>query len=297
MRFYFLSDRPCALKIGGIYVGMTGGAEKFMNIDPSDGILCEFIPASMAYSPISFVLSDAFKPDERIKQYFLPEAVALYAHDFLFSDTSLKLIRQEKYSDCVATLFAQGKVFASIENAEGIFTYPLPEEFLNGNIYRRENCIIFFCGSHLAVINALGEKQFLTPVISCSFSAAVKAEIPLSDSLRHTAEAEWILSDRAERVKYNISEGGAPNERTVLLALCESLLYGFSPALCASENLNKKITALKSFLGDYKEVIYLGENAVGLAYKKEENAYTVIPFTADLLEGKVDNVKEIDCSP
>lgn len=292
MRFYFLSDRPCALKLGGIYVGRTGGAEKFMNIDPADGILCEFIPASEAYSPVTFIINDDFTPGERIKEYFLPNAVALYAHDFLFADTSLSLIKQEKYSDCSATLFAQGKVFASVENAEGIFTHALNESFLNGNIYRRENCIIFFSGDYLAVINVAGELLIFTPVISCSFSAALKAEIPLFDCLRHTAKAEWILSDKAERIKYEVSGENTPNAATAALALAEGLLYGFDISFCATDSLNKKITALKSFLGDYKEVICLGENVIGLAYKREDNAHTVIPFTADLIEGKVDNIKE-----
>lgn len=292
MRFYFLSDRPCALKLGGIYVGMTGGAEKFMDVDLGDGILCEFIPASPSYSPVTCVIDDTLKPNERLKEYFLPSAVALYAHDFLLADGSLRLIRQETYSDCTATLYAQGRAFACIENDRGTFTHPLPECFLRGNIYRGGDCIIFYCGSMLAVVSAAGEMQFITHVSSCSFSPALKAEIPVFDCARHNIKVEWILSDRAERVSYSARPTLQPGAAAVFLALVESLMYGFDVSPYVTEELGKKTAALKEFLGDYEEALYLGENVAGLAYKREENACTVIPFTADLLNGRVDNVRE-----
>jgi len=294
MKFYFLSDRPCALKIGGLYVGVTGGAERFMNVDPADKILCEFIPASPLFAPVSFIADENFTPTDNIKEYFLPGAVLFYAHDFLFSDGSMKLIKQEKYSDCAATLFVQNKVFASVENSDGIFTYPLDSSFLCGNIYRREECVIFFSGSYLAVVSARGKLEIYTPVRSCEFSAAIKAVIPLFDCMRHTVEAEWILSDGAERVKYSPSPSRPSPPETALLALTEGLICGFDVSPYATEGLLGKMDALKSFTGDYKEAIYLGENAVGLAYEREKNSFTVVPYEGKLVDGKVDSLREID---
>lgn len=292
MKFYFLSDRPCALKIGGIYVGTTGGAEKFMDIDPQDKILCEFIPFSPLYRPVSFVVDGDFKPAENVTEYFLPGAIVLYARNFSFADGSMRLIKQEKYSDCAATLFAQGKVFASLENADGIFTFELNDAFLKGEIYRREGCILFYGGGYLAAVSVKGNLEFFTPVSSCEFSAAVKAEIPAGDCLRHSFSAEWVLSDGAERVKYSPSPSSPAPPEIALLALTEGLEKGFDVSPYVTERLYKRLNALKNFFGDYKEEIYLGENLVGLAYEMEEYAFSVIPFTASLIGGKVDSVKE-----
>jgi len=294
MKFYFLSDRPCALKIGGIYVGMTGGAEKFMNIDPADKILCEFIPASPRYLPVSFVADEDFLPTENVREYFLPSAAAFYAHDFILSDGAMRLIKQEKYSDLVATIFVQGKVFLSLENSDGIFTYELDESFLHGEIYRREGCVIFYSGSHLAVVNAKGELQFFTPVLSCEFSSTVKAEIPAYDCMRHTFSAEWILSDRAERIKYLSSPSRPASAEIALLALAEGLLKGFDVSPYITENLSGRLGPLRNFFGDYKEAIYMGENVVGLAYQRDKNSFFVVPFVGVIVGGKVESVKEYE---
>lgn len=283
---------PCALKIGGIYVGTTGGAEKFMDIDPTDKILCEFIPFSPLYKPVSFVVDDDFKPSKNVREYFLPGAIALYARDFFFADSSMRLIKQEKYSDCAATLFAQGKVFASVENAEGIFTFELNDTFLKGEIYRREGCIIFYSGSYLAIISIRGKMEIFTPVLSCEFSATVKAEIPAGDCLKHSFFAEWILSDGVERIKYSPSPSVPAPKELAIIALAEGILKGFDVSPYVTEALYKRLDALKNFFGDYKDVIYLGENLAGLAYERDSYAYSVIPFTASLTDGKVDNVKE-----
>lgn len=294
MKFYFLSDRPCALKIGGIYVGTTGGAEKFMDIDRADKILCEFIPFSPLYKPVSFVVDDDFKPAENVWEYFLPEAIVLYARDFLFADGSMRLIKQEKYSDCAATLFVQEKVFASLETSDGIFTFALNETFLKGEIYRREGCVIFYSGSYVAVVSVRGTLELFTPVSSCEFSAALKAEIPARDCMRHTFSAEWILSDGAEKIKYSPSPSSPAPQEIALLALCEGLLTGFDVSPYVTEALYKRLGALKNFFGNYKEAIYLGENLVGLAYEREEYAFSVIPFKASLVGGRVDSVKEFE---
>jgi len=157
-----------------------------------------------------------------------------------------------------------------------------------------ENCILFRSESALAAVNVRGELQFFTPVISCGFSSVVRAEIPAFDCMRHTFSAEWILSDVAERIKYTPSASFPAPEELAVTALAEGLLKGFDVSAYITEKLNGKLNSLKKFLGDYKEVIYMGENIAGLAYERAKNSLLVVPFKGVFSEGKIDSLTEYE---
>lgn len=295
MRFYFLSDRPCALKLGGLYVGRVGGTQKFMDIDPSDNILCEFIPANGKYLPCSFEIDEDFLPPEGIKEYLFPNAVALYAEDFIHRDSTLKLLLQENFPDCTASVFVQGRVQVSVENERGIFTHVLSDSFENCRIERKENCIVLFGEGETAVLNAAGELLLRKETISARLDEELEAVVPFADSMNHYAECKWRLTDQAELTEYKIACRFPPRENMLLYALTESLLIDADVKDFVTPSLYEKIRSLKNFLGNYLSVLFVTPEVAGLAYQIKENVFRVDYYTAEYKDGKIDNIREKEC--
>ena len=88
MKIYFLSSRPCALMLGGVYFGMTDSFERFAEIEPKDNVFAEFIPEGAL--PVGFFITEKlrFSPPQGCEIYILRDGVAVYARDFPPSDFS-----------------------------------------------------------------------------------------------------------------------------------------------------------------------------------------------------------------
>ena len=127
MRIYFLSSRPCALKVGGVFFGAVDSFERFAEINLSDRLFIEFIPENAL--PVSFFLTEniRFEPPQRCEVYLLRNAIAIYARDFPPSDFTLRPITQIADENCLATVFCQGGVHLSIQTDKNFFTSPLPQ--------------------------------------------------------------------------------------------------------------------------------------------------------------------------
>ena len=65
MKIYFLSSRPCALMLGGVFFGMTDTFERFAEIEPKDNVFAEFIPEGAL--PVGFFITEKlrFSPPEQ----------------------------------------------------------------------------------------------------------------------------------------------------------------------------------------------------------------------------------------
>ena len=65
MKIYFLSSRPCALMLGGVFFGMINRFERFAEIEPKDNVFAEFIPEGAL--PVGFFVTEKlrFSPPEQ----------------------------------------------------------------------------------------------------------------------------------------------------------------------------------------------------------------------------------------
>ena len=54
MKVYFLSQKPSALTLNGVYLGMIDGFERSVELNPDDKILAEIAPAG--FVPLRFVI-------------------------------------------------------------------------------------------------------------------------------------------------------------------------------------------------------------------------------------------------
>lgn len=121
MKIYFLSSRPCALMLGGVFFGMTDTFERFAEIEPKDNVFAEFIPEGAL--PVGFFITEKlrFSPPEHCEVYILKDGIAVYASDFPPSDFSLKIVSQERFIDNLVTVFRQGALQLSLETSKGFF--------------------------------------------------------------------------------------------------------------------------------------------------------------------------------
>ena len=142
MKIYFLSSRPCALMLGGVFFGMTDTFERFAEIEPKDNVFAEFIPEGAL--PVGFFITEKlrFSPPEHCEVYILKDGIAVYASDFPPSDFSLKIVSQERFIDNLVTVFRQGALQLSLETSKGFFVSPLPPCFETCSI--RYECGLFF---------------------------------------------------------------------------------------------------------------------------------------------------------
>ena len=96
MKIYFLSSRPCALTLNDAYFGLTDRFERFAEISLKDNVFVRFSPENA--QPIGFFLNESVRhtPPVGCEVYLLPNALAIYAHDFPPHDLTLKIVTHLK---------------------------------------------------------------------------------------------------------------------------------------------------------------------------------------------------------
>lgn len=263
-----------------------------MNIDEKDNILCEFIPADGEFLPVSFIIGENLSPPNGIKIYILRNAVAVYAENFIRSDGSMKLLSQKKYPDCTVSVFVQGRVQASIETRSDIYTSSLPDCFFKSGIERINDCIIIRSDEAVAVMNTEGKLLLSTKARDVNTGETLSAVIPFADSMLHFAECEWECSSSLKPINYVIKSRLQPKDGLLIYAVTESLLIGAQIKDFVSESLYEKRDKLKKFLGNYLSVVYITDDVAGLCYEIKKNVFRVDYYTADLKDGKIDNIRE-----
>lgn len=288
MRVYFLSEKAGVLFLNGIALGAVDLFERVCEIDPKDGIFCEVKAAG--YTDVSFVFNEAFllDPPPQIKLYYTEGALAVYACDFIRSDPSMKVLAQERFSDCRLTLFLQGKLQLEYSRGANFKLIPLPDYLENGKIFRIGHEFLIEAEEGFALLSAEG--NFITAsrgkVIEKDY--ALTAEIAFGDSTGHTALCKW---ENGAMTSCTIRTRRDPNEATFALALFESALIGADFAQYLCDALQEKAGAFKEFLGNYTSVVLSDvPSRVGLVYPRKERIFDVRYFTVTVQDGKITNV-------
>ena len=156
MKIYFLSSRPCALMLGGVFFGMTDGFERFAEIEPKDNVFAEFIPEGAL--PVGFFITEKlrFSPPDHCEVYILKDGIAVFAKSFPPSDFALKLVAQQRFRENLVTVFRQGDLQISIETSKGFFISPLSPCFEPCKIFWEHGLFFVEGQGALAAFNAAG---------------------------------------------------------------------------------------------------------------------------------------------
>lgn len=281
------------MKLGGLYVGLTGGADYFLDLDVSDGILCEFIPTDPRFLPLSFVIDENFLLSPPVKTVVCPTAILVTAERFLRADSTMKLIAQREFPSFTASVFLQGTFQASLDFGDNVITLPLSEEYESATIELKENFLIFCGRNHLTIADLSGNILLQTPFLAYSLGETVlTVTIPYFDSRNHSAQNEYSFEEGFPLIRSELTAGFPAGRELTLYALLEGLLIGADVKEFVSESLFSRLDDFKEFLGNYVSVLFLTTSIAGLVYPAGGNLFRATYFTAEYENGKIDNLKE-----
>lgn len=301
MKMYFLSSTPCALRLGGVFFGMTDRFERYAEIDLRDNLLVEFIPENAL--PITFFLTEniRFTPPAHCEVYLLKDGIAIYAAQFIPTDFTLKTLWQKRLGDTLCTVFSQGALQLSLQSPTTAFTAYLPPAFCDFNA---ELCgdFILFSGTannekRLLVFRKDGEKMLDERILSFSIlGESLRAELPLSERLGRTAVCVWSLENGSfTRTEFTLrtQENTLPHSIAIpdgLLAYAffESVLIGANYADLLCDELIPTANKIVAFLGDFIAVTLTDDPCeCGLVRKIGERLYSLSYYRIKTQNGRI----------
>ncbi len=297
MKIYFLSDRPCALSLNGVYFGRTDAFERFADVTLSDGVYAQFSPENAL--PIGFFLTENLRssPPEGCEVYLLKDALAVYAYGFPPRDFALRVLAQKREGELLATLFCQGALQLSVESPAGFFNATLPPSFARGRLAVHGKWIVARTEERLAVFDETAAKLLDERALEYEIEGArVTAVLPLSDSRNRTAKCTWDLSEGGRLLEFSLQEraeaDSPPSEGLLAYAFFETVLLGGDFARFLSEELRRDAERIRAFLGNFIAVtLTKEENVCGLVRKKGERLYAVDEISVDIAEGRIIDVR------
>ena len=300
MRIYFLSSQPCALRLGGVFFGLTDRFERYAEINLADNIFVEFLPENAL--PITFFLNEniRFLPPEHCEVYLLKDGIAIFAAEFTPTDFSLKTLWQRRFGDTLLTIFSQGRLQLGVQTPQNVFSAYLPPTLFDFDGQLHNGYVLIsgktHRGNHLLVFRETGEKVLDEEVLSFSLSGDIlRAELPLAEHLGRTALCTWSLKkedfERTEFILRTATKDENPHaipEDLIAYAFFESVLIGANYTEFLCEELVQNADKIVDFLGDFLSVILTDDPLnCGLVRKKAERLFSVSYYRVKLQNGKI----------
>ena len=287
MKVYFFSEKPSALTLNGVYLGMIDGFERSVELDPDDGVYVEITPADCL--PLRFTIDQdfLFSPPPQINLYYTDSAVAVYAFGFVREDQTLKVLQETRLGNAHFTIYRQGGLYLRFDYGKTC-VHPLDDGFEECEIKEIDDGYLLIGKTNFLLLDRNGNVFVRSEGEVLEAGETLKAEIPFHDALGHTVISEW----RGGRLlSSSIRTKRAPTEATYALALFESLLVGGDPAPYLHEKIRDKADSLREFLGNYLSVVLCDEtNRIGLVYERKKGVYDVRYFYVSVEEGKISNI-------
>ena len=308
MRIYFLSYVPAVLKLNGIYVGGIDGFERHIDVDLSDRIFAEILPAENL-QPANFFIDEDFikKPPEFADVYFDGSDAFIYIRNYAVKDIKLKVIFQRRFCGNLITVFSQGGVYLAAEGAVCELT-PLPTCFKEleseENAIAGKDVLALKSGNRLVLISESGKIIFSNPVEKYAFGDNFTVTAAFETCL--ACKAECVYSYDGENLKLISSrtyETEPPDDSVLHFAFFESVLTCGDYASYLHSDIKDRADDIKGYLGDFVSVtvptekfytLHPGERAAGLVYPKGENLFEIKYFAAEIKDKKISNIYPVE---
>lgn len=313
MYYYFSCDKKIAIKLDGAYLGLADKQNvKGCNID-SDNVFVELFPVGGAFEPINFLLcSDTLQnPSPSLSITNLKGGYLVNANCSI-KTMPFKVICQQKYRECMPTLFSDNGLKLSIETPKDFFADEF--DFYTENVEFSTNYIdgfpllsAFFPTEKLLSLYSLTptiKRVFYKQVECFDFSSNLSTTEKVKDILKHTIVCEWgfdgdILKEKHRTVNTTINyEREKFSDNILPFIFIEEYIVRGDYAKFLSENMQKNANKLPGYLGDIIGVMppppFRRFNEIGLIYKKSDNLYTVDYLTSTIKDGKMDNIKRTE---
>ncbi len=293
MKIYFLSAKPCALTLNGVFYGITDTFERSADITLSDRIYAQFSPEGEL--PIGFFITEELRssPPAGCDVYLVKDGIAVYAHDFPPIDFTLRLLGQKRQGELLASLFTQGKTQLSIDSPSGLFTSAMPPSFEGGTLDFQGDFVLVKGEGVLGIFNRNCKRLFWERVSAYTLEEnRLHATLPLFDRLQRSAQTEWELTETECRLRSftlrQQSEEKEPPSALLAYAFFESILLkaDFTPFLC--DELVADAEQIRAFLGEFFSVLPTNsENECGLVRQKGERLFSVDYYSVRIEKGKI----------
>lgn len=318
MIYYFLSNVPAAVKIGGIFKGLALTEPLKLDLSfPSPFI--EVCPEKNGYgAPLGFIAGTEFlsDPPERVTVTDLKGGYAV-CFDFTRIEKDFKSIAVYRTPFAIVNVFSQSGYFISIETQFDFFTEELPLTAESAEFFvsrDKTTLVIGLTGDKKAVaaydISGKVKKTFCEEVSDFTLGEETLTSLNREDVAKHSvvikySPARGTLSVINKEIRQD--ENFSPARlitQVVPYAFLEEFLVGgdFKNYLAGGvyDNANK----LKPYLGDFIGVLppprfitdgrSENENIAGLLYKKTERTYYTEYFCFTVRGGKILNLKKLD---
>ncbi len=311
MTVYFVSSTPAALRLDGKYVGIIDSFARRTELCVPLRAFAEAAPSDNR-QPVNFMLDGAFlsSPPDFASVCLMGGDALVRIRKYLSKDSAPSVIWQTRFAGNLVTLCRMGSVMLCSENSSAgganicrmdeSYALSSPEEGTVGT-----SPVLFISAARrLAVLSEGGKVVFDNPATSFSQGDMLRVTVPFRTctgaafecAYSYDGEAFTLASGRtAERI--------LAGEEIRHFAFFESVLTRADPASYLSPGLRERAGELSSYLGQFVDVIIPPqklyektgeERAAGLVYPAAKNAYIVKFYAADMREGLVENIREVE---
>jgi len=306
VRVYFISCINAGLKLNGVYAGVIGSFEKFIDIERGAEILAEAVPDGN-FLPRNFFINDKFfSAPPPFADVYLCDGEAVVSLSFYESaETELKIIAQTNLDGLIITLFrAGGRVYLSCDGGE-CSLYELSRSFENAEISQTKiggYPVATVSGKGcLCVISQEGKRVFYNPAESFKTGDMLEVTINFKSCAGYFAECQFAYDGREMKLVKSVTKARREVDESVMhFAFFESVLTGADSTRYLSDELKGKAGVLHEFLGDFVDVVIPHSTfyekhgdikAAGLVYPLSKNLFEVKYYAVDIVDDKIDNIK------
>ncbi len=289
MRIFFLSEKPCVLRVNGLWLGRVDGFERSAELDPKDAPFCEFcLPG---FLPVRFALGEnlLLDPPPQVRIYLTRRGTAVYVTGFVREDPMRREIASASLGGTAVSVFLEGRFYVTLSNETGTHTAELNDAFERASVSMAGELYLIEGENAFALLGRDGTLLTLSDGTVSEIGPRVLAEVPFHDCLGTTAVCEY---EGGKLTGCRIRTRSHPAPATYALALFESVLLGANPAPYLAPALAEKAGALREYLGPFCDVVLTDRtDEVGLVYPLSPRRYEVRCFSVTLSEdGKVQNI-------
>lgn len=312
MRFYFLSDYPCAIKIGGLYFGQINPLPKTIELNLNDKPFVEICPIEQTELPFSFVLTKDFLANPT-EVYSVTDLDGGYFLSFFKTpkQQDFRILAQERFPDLLTTVFVENGVKISIETNNGFFAEELKVIANSAEILRfkssNNNLLLVSLQKdtdNTVVIYLLDNpirRVFSDSVRSFSLDEGFCTETYFNDTLKHVVKTNYDFSSGKPTIlqKHISSKKNFYPEKTPDLLIpymfMEELQIGGDVSIYLDDSILNEKNKLNSYFGAFIGVMpppfFKNSDDVGVIYKEKEFKYYVKYACFELKNKKIINFK------
>lgn len=310
MNIYFSSEFPCAVKLGGAFLGLTEKSLLQCKVTPPAFV--EICPTVDFGANINFILDDKFLscPPKAVSVTDIKGAYLIKTHKN-YADSGFGVIYQTKLENCTLTVFNENGVKISLDTGFDFYA-----EDYNSTVDSISAEAFTLSGKTMLAVNILGERNILLvfaledkikkifcgEVTSFDTTSGLTITELHQDIAKHKVVTSWGYNN-GELIKLteNVTtrEGfdiNSLHEKVIPYAFLEAFLVGDKIIDYLADSVLKNADKLGGYLGDYIGVFppppFRNNGEVGLIYKVKENVYKVEYYTFSLSNRKIENIKK-----